>query len=139
VATILYQLVTDPDRKFVDALVQATQITSADKVAATLLTIAHVSNDIIGLLKFIICNEVQNTSKDILATSSLLSCIKLETANTLLRGNSIASKMLYLYATDAAKDYLRKVLVPPIRRLMASKQSLEVITHVFLFSNSELN
>jgi hypothetical protein len=104
----LLELVMDRDLTLVLLLSDAVQITEADKVAQLLVRIFEANDKTMDLLKASIVAEVSKT----------------ETANTLFRRNSVATKLLAAFCKLSGAEYLREALSPQVRALMTQAGSV---------------
>eukprot|EP01133_Synstelium_polycarpum_P017457 gene17457-20830_t len=105
------ELLLEPEYYAVIALGEATQITEADEVAKLLVNFFDVNDRAIAILKKVIHQEVSST----------------DTANTLLRRNSVATKMLAAYTKLIGGPYLRAALYSVIKNLLDDpQQAMEI-------------
>jgi len=104
----LLEIVMDRDLTLVLMLSDVVQITEADKVAQLLVRIFEANDKTMDLLKASISAEVAKT----------------ETANTLFRRNSVATKLLAAYCKLCGAEYLREALAPQIRLLITQGTSV---------------
>lgn len=95
------------------ALVKFTQITEADKVAKDVVTLFEANHRTVNIIRAMVDMEVKAASKlhhcDIIVLKLFLA-----QAGSLMRGNSMASKMMKSYSALIGKGFLRKVLGPQI-------------------------
>eukprot|EP01132_Coremiostelium_polycephalum_P003622 gene3622-4511_t len=96
------ELLLEPEFYCVLALGEITQITEADEVAKVLVNFFESNDKTMSILKTVIQQEVNST----------------ETANTLFRRNSVATKMLAAYTKLIGGPYLKSTLYPVIKTLV---------------------
>lgn len=104
------ELLLDPALDVVMALCEVTQVTEADDVAHLLVKIFEANDKTMDLLKVSISQEVQKT----------------DTANTLFRRNSMATKLLAAYCKFMGREYLRTSLGPQLNAIMTQNIALEL-------------
>ncbi|KAF2077194.1 hypothetical protein CYY_001515 [Polysphondylium violaceum] len=104
------ELLLEPDYYCVLGLGEITQITEADEVAKVLVNFFEANDKTMSILKAVIQHEVNST----------------ESANTLFRRNSVATKMLAAYTKLIGGPYLRTTLYPVIKTLLNNTSSMEI-------------
>ncbi|EGG19811.1 neurofibromin [Cavenderia fasciculata] len=104
------ELLLEPDYFSIIALGEVTQITEADEVARILVNFCEQNDKTMPILKKVIHHEVSST----------------ETANTLLRRNSVATKMLAAYTKLIGQPYLKVALYPVMKTLLDNSESMEI-------------
>ena len=106
----LLELILDSKMDVVLTLGDVTPITEADKVASLLVSIFEANDKAIDLLKASILTEVNKT----------------ESANTLFRLNSMATKLLSAYCKLIGKDYLQISVGNQIKNQIQNPKSCEL-------------
>ena len=106
----LQELILDEDLDTVLTLCDVTPITEADIMAQLLVRFFESHEKTMDLLKGAILQEVRKT----------------ETANTLFRRNSMATKLLAAYCKLIGQDYLRVALGPHLKQLMQNPPQSEL-------------
>ena len=106
----LLELVMDPGAEAILTLCDVTAITEADYVAQLLVRIFEANEKTLELLKAAILDEVKKT----------------ESANTLFRRNSMATKLLAAYCKLIGRDYLRVALGPQLKVLLQNPPPSEL-------------
>lgn len=104
------KIVIAPQYVFVKVLIDTLPVTEADRIANSLVTLFYVMGDLMPLLKWAITNEVENTKE----------------VNTLFRQNSIATKMMTVYARKVGSQFVEKTLKNAIQSVISSPFSFEV-------------
>ncbi|KYR01829.1 hypothetical protein DLAC_01846 [Tieghemostelium lacteum] len=104
------ELLLEPDYSCILALGEITQITEADEVAKVLVNFSEANDKTMSVLKSVIQHEVTNT----------------DTANTIFRRNSVATKMLATYTKLIGTPYLKSTLLPVIKTLLNNTNSMEI-------------
>ena len=100
----LLEIVMEPKLDLILSLCEVTPITEADAVCSLLVRIFQANDRTLDLLKASIVFEVSKT----------------ESANTLFRLNSMATKLLAAYCKLNGKEYLRIAVGPEIKLLMTN-------------------
>ncbi|KAI8920521.1 hypothetical protein BC831DRAFT_92159 [Entophlyctis helioformis] len=97
----LLELITDDDLAIVLTLCEVTSSNDIDEIASALLSVFEQCGKASALITTVIADEIQRT----------------DTAASIFRRNSIATKLLALYAKSEGQDFLQVTLMPIIRAL----------------------
>lgn len=106
----LLELILDPSLEVVLTLADVTPITEADAVAQLLVRIFEANDATMTLLRGAISAEVQRT----------------DSANTLFRRNSMATKLLAAHCKLIGTPYLQNCLGPSIKNIIQKNLNLEI-------------
>ncbi|KAL7754367.1 Ras GTPase activating protein ira2 [Sorochytrium milnesiophthora] len=107
----LTSLLLDPNMVLVDAVCETAAASNIDDMALCLFNVfQYHEGDLLALVRRVLQLEVA----------------KAETAATLFRRNSMATKMLTIYGKAFGQDYLRETLMEPMKALYASTLAFEV-------------
>ncbi|KAJ3082728.1 Neurofibromin 1, partial [Quaeritorhiza haematococci] len=104
----LLALVTEPDLSIVAALCEVAPVGEIDDIAQTLVNITEAKGMTMKLLKKVIENEV----------------LKTDSHANLFRRNSMATRLLTIYAKSQGSEYLRHTLQPVMQDLVNSPTPL---------------
>ncbi|GAM23465.1 hypothetical protein SAMD00019534_066400 [Acytostelium subglobosum LB1] len=104
-----YDYLLEPEYQGIVALAQASE---SDEVARILVHFYDANDRSISILKKMIHYEVSTT--------------KQPNAATMLRGNTLTSKMIASYIKLIGQPYLKQALFPVINKLLTNKESMEI-------------
>jgi len=95
---------------FSAGLLQITQPTEIDKIVKAIILLEGILGSPIDLLKHWISLEINET----------------QTVNTLMRANSIATKLLTAYVKRIGQSFLKNVIAPQVQITLSQKVNVEV-------------
>ena len=106
----LADLLLEPELRLLSAISESCQITEADELSQVLVRFYHCRDRVMLLLRAAIREETYRT----------------DTASTLFRRNSLATKLIVHFSREVGKLYIKDTIGSILRTLLAVKDSFEV-------------
>ena len=106
----LADLLLEPELRLLSAISDSCQITEADELSQVLVRFYHYRDRVMLLLRAAIREETYKT----------------DTASTLFRRNSLATKLIVHFSREMGKQYIKDTIGSILRTLLAVKDSFEV-------------
>ena len=106
----LADLLLEPELRLLSAISESCQITEADELSQVLVRFFHYRDRVMLLLRAAIREEAYRT----------------DTASTLFRRNSLATKLIVHFSREMGKQYIKDTIGSILRTLLAVKDSFEV-------------